>query len=104
MNFNTDGFNERTNYIRNSNDINRLNKNGPSNFDNSFAKMRVEENKNLVKTVNTDSTILKEEARGNIDNFVLRQNNMRNANKTINNNNPVSDALNKNRFNIFNKN
>ncbi len=101
MNFSTDGFNNRTNYIHNANDRNRLNKMGPSNIDNSFAKMKVEENKPDIKTVNTDSTFIKEEVRGNRDNFVLRNNNMMNVNRKVNPNNPVSNAMNRNRFNKF---
>lgn len=98
MNYNTDGFNERTNYIHNSNDINRLKKNGPSNFDNSFAKMRAEEHKSDVETTKQDAVITTEETRGSKDNFVIRNNNMRNANTIPNNNNPVSNALNRNMF------
>ena len=48
MNFRTDGFNERTNYIHNSNNLNKLRKNGPSNIDSSFAKMRTEERRNFL--------------------------------------------------------
>ena len=98
MKFNTDGFNERTNYIHNSNDLNRLRKNGPSNFDNSFAQMRSEERKNLVETTNQDRVIVTEEVRGNKDNFLLRNNNMRQANVKPTSNNPVSNALNRNMF------
>lgn len=101
MNFNTDGFNERCIYIHNSNDMNRLKNQGPSNVDSSFAKMRVEENKPTVETVNNDITILKEEAKGDRQNFVLRNNNMRNVNRPINKNNPVADAMNKNMFRNF---
>ena len=99
MNFNTDGFNERTNFINNANDRNRLNKMGPSNSDSSVAKMRISENKPNIETVNTDKTILKEEARGNRENFLLRNNSMMNVNRKVNPNNPVRDALNK--FNRF---
>ena len=95
MNFNTDGFNERTNFINNANDRNRLNKMGPSNIDSSVAKMRISENKPNIETVNTDKTILKEEARGNHENFLLRNNSMMNVNRKVNPNNPVRDALNK---------
>lgn len=99
MNFNTDGFNERTNFINNANDRNRLNKMGPSNSDSSVAKMRISENKPNIETVNTDKTILKEEARGNRENFLLRNNSMMNVNRKVNPNNPVRNALNK--FNRF---
>jgi len=101
MNFNTDGFNERTNFINNANDRNRLNKMGPSNSDSSVAKMRIIENRPNIETVNTDKTILKAEARGNKENFLLRNNNMMNVNRKINPNNPVRDALNKKNFNKF---
>ena len=98
MNYNTDGFNERTNYIHNSNDLNKLNANGPSNFDNSLAKMRSEERRDLVQTVNHDKVEVVEETRGNRDNFILRNNNMRQANVKPTMNNPVSNALNRNMF------
>ena len=98
MNYNTDGFNERTNYIHNSNDLNKLNTNGPSNFDNSFAKMRSEERRDLVQTVNHDKVEVVEETRGSRDNFILRNNNMRQANVKPTMNNPVSNALNRNMF------
>jgi len=101
MNYNTDGFNNRMNYIHNSNDMNRLKKMGPSNIDNSFARMKVEENKPQVETVNTDKSILTEEIRGNKENFVIRNNNIRNVNARINPNNPVSNVMNKNMFKKF---
>lgn len=98
MNYNTDGFNERTNYIHNSNDMNRLNKNGPSNFDNSFAQMRTEERRNLVETTNNDQVVITEEVRGNKENFIVRNNNMNRVNSKPMANNPVSTALNRNMF------
>lgn len=101
MNFNTDGFNDRTIYIHNSNDRNRLNKTVIGNFDNSFARMRVEENRPDVKTVNLDKKIIKEEPRGSKDNFVIRNKNMMNANSRVNQNNPVANALNRNIFKKF---
>lgn len=101
MNYNTDGFNNRNIYIHNSNDMNRLSKNGPSNIDSSFAKMRVNENKPDVKTVDTDKVIVTEEVRGNRENFVLRNNNMMNANTRVNPNNPVNNAMNRNMFKKF---
>ncbi len=97
MNFNTDGFNERSNYIHNANDINKL-KNNPNSFDNSFAKMRTEERKGLVETTNTDKVINVEEVKGSKDNFIVRNNNMMNANVKSNQNNPVSNALYRNMF------
>ena len=96
MKFN-DGFNERMNYIHNSNDMNRV-KNNPNNFDNSFAKMRTDERRNLVTTTNQDQVIVTEEVRGNKDNFLIRNNNMNRINAKPNMNNPVSDALNRNMF------
>jgi len=101
MNYNTDGFNDRSVYIHNSNDMNRLSKTGPSNIDSSVVQMRVNENKPDIKTVETDQTILTEEARGNKDNFVLRNNNMMNANTRVNSNNPVNNAMNRNKFKMF---
>lgn len=96
MKFN-DGFNERMNYIHNSNDMNRL-KNNPNKFDNSFAKMRTDERRNLVTTTNQDQVLVTEEARGNKDNFLIRNNNMNRVNAKPNMNNPVIDALNRNMF------
>jgi len=96
MKFN-DGFNERMNYIHNSNDMNRL-KNNPNKFDNSFAKMRTDERRNLVTTTNQDQVLVTEEARGNKDNFLIRNNNMNRVNAKPNMNNPVSNALNRNMF------
>lgn len=101
MNFNTDGFNERNNYIHNSNDMNRLNKMGPSNIDSSFAQMKVLENKPNVETANTDTQIIKQEVRGSKENFILRNNNMMNANAKPLSNNPVSNAMNRNMFKKF---
>ena len=101
MNFNTDGFNDRTNFIHNSNDKNRLRKMGPSNIDSSFAQMKVSENRPDVTTVNTDKQILTEEARGQRENFILRNNNMMKANTRVNPNNPVNNAMNRNMFKNF---
>jgi hypothetical protein len=97
MKFNNDGFNERMNYIHNSNDTNKL-KNNPTNFDNSFAKMRTEERKNMVQTTNQDQILVTEDVRGNKDNFLIRNNNMNRLNTKLNSNNPVSNALNRNMF------
>lgn len=102
MNYNTDGFNDRSIYINNANDKNRLNKMGPSNIDNSFVKMKMDENKPDIKTVDTRNSIERiEEVRGNRENFILRNNNMRNANSNSNLNNPVRNALDKNMFKRF---
>lgn len=94
MNYNTDGFNERMNYIKNSNN-NRMKSNE---FDNSFAKMRSEERRNIVETTNQDKIQVPEEVRGSKDNFVLRNNAMNNVNYKQVPNNPVSNALNRNSF------
>lgn len=96
-NYNTDGFNERSVYIHNSNDMNKL-KNNSTNFDNSFAKMRSEERKNEVETTNDDSVDINKEVRGNKDSFIVRNKNMMNANCNVNPNNPVQNALNRNMF------
>lgn len=56
MNYNTDGFNERTNFIHNSNDLNKSKVN-PKRFDTSFAEMKVRENKSDVKTYNSDKNL-----------------------------------------------
>lgn len=97
MRFNTDGFNERTNYINNSNGLNKV-KNNPNNFDNSFAKMRTDERRDLVTTTNQDQALVTKEVRGNKDNFLVRNNNMNRVNAKPNTNNPVSNALNRNMF------
>lgn len=101
MNFNTDGFNERMNYINNSNDMNRINRMGPSNSDSSFAQMKINENKPNVETIDTDKVIVCEEAKGNKENFVLRNYNMNNVNRRVNPNNPVNNAMRNNNFKRF---
>lgn len=97
MNFNTDGFNERTNYIYNSNDKRKLN-NMSHNYDNSLVNMRINENKPDIYTVNHDKEIKEEEARGLKENFVLRNNNMNIVNTKPKADNPVANALNRNMF------
>lgn len=97
MNFSGDGFNERTNYIHNSNDANRV-KNNPSNFDNSFAQMRTEERRGLVETATQDEVSVASETRGSKENFLIRNNNMNRVNTKPTINNPVSNALNRNMF------
>lgn len=94
-NYNTDGFNERSIYIHNSNDRNKLNN---VTFDNSFAKMRTEERRNEIQTTNNDASIVIEETRGNKDNFVVRNSIMNNSNVKVNPNNPIQNALNRNMF------
>lgn len=93
MKYNTDGFNERSIYIHNSLDKNKHH----SNFDNSFAQMRALEHKNDVTTVNCDKTFDYVEARGERENFVLRNNNMRNS-LSKPPDNSVSRALNRTMF------
>lgn len=85
MNYNTDGFNERTNFINNSNDRNRLSKMS-HNYDNSLAKIRINENRPNIQTVNHDKIISVEEVRGLKENFIIRNNNINNANKHLNRN------------------
>ena len=96
-NYNTDGFNERSIYIKNANDMNKLKQNNPT-FDNSFAKMKTEERRNEVETTKNDATIVNEETRGTKDNFVVRTANMNNSNANVNPNNPIQNALNRNMF------
>lgn len=74
-----DGFNERTNYIHNSLDKNRINRMGPSNIDSSFAQMNVNAHKNDVETVNRDKVEIVQEVQGNRENFILRNKNIMNA-------------------------
>ena len=94
MSFKIDGFNERMNYIKNSNNV----RNKPNRFDNSFGKMRSEERKGLVETANNDQVFVAEEAKGNKDNFIIRNNAINNANHKPSSNNPVRNALNRNMF------
>lgn len=100
MKYNTDGFNDRSVYIHNCNDKNKLS-GMSSSYDNSLAKMRIDENKPEIDTVNHDKTIVYEEVKGSKNNFVLRNNNMLNANLRRNPNNPVANAMNKNIFKRF---
>ena len=102
-NFNTDGFAERKVYINNANDRNRIENNGPSNIDSSFAQMKSEERKTIVETTNNDQEEYVEEARGNKENFVLRNNAMDNVFHKPMQNDPVNRAMNRNLFNPFKK-
>lgn len=95
MNFNTDGFNERTNYIKNANDLNRIKKINSKRIDNSFVKMKMNENKPSVSTTNNNRTILKEEAKGKRENFVLRNTNINNVNRK---NKDLNNILNRKGF------
>ena len=79
-----DGFNERNNYIRNSVDANKVNSMGPTNLDSSFAQMNVNAHKNDVETVNTDKIEVVPEVQGNKENFVLRNEDMMNAQENMN--------------------
>lgn len=74
MNYNTDGFNNRSIYIHNSLDAN---KKAPK-FDNSFAKMRSDERRPDISTANHDKTFISESAKGNKENFVVMNNALRN--------------------------
>ncbi len=74
-----DGFNERTNYIHNSLDKNKIQKLGPSNIDSSFAKMNIDSHKNDVETINTDKVNIIPEVKGKKENFILRNQNIMNA-------------------------
>ena len=56
MNYNTDGFNERTNFIHNSNDLNRS-KSNPKSFDTSVVEMKISENKADIKTYNKNESL-----------------------------------------------
>ena len=95
--FNVDGFNERTTYIHNSNDRNRLKKSKLVRHDSSFAKMKVNENRPTVRTYHETSSNYLGEARGAQDNFVLRNYNMMHFNQK-----PVSSDLTfKNRLKKF---
>lgn len=75
MNYNTDGFNERSIYIHNSLDKGKKH----AKFDNSFAQMRALEHKNDVATVNSDKIFTYKEIRGNKENFILRNAKMSNS-------------------------
>ena len=94
MAFKIDGFNERMNYIKNSNNIREK----KSNFDNSFAKMRSEERKNIVTTSNLDNSSNYYQVKGNKENFVIRNNALNNVNHKNLERDPVREALNKNIF------
>lgn len=85
-NFNTDGFNERNNYIRNSVDSNMLKKNPMKSLDNSLAKMRIDENRPDIKSydskgnVNDNIVITKESMIGNIERAKMNLNNLKKNN------------------------
>ena len=74
-----DAFNERSNYIHNAVDKNRLQKIGPSNIDSSFAQMNVNSHKSDVETVQNDQIDVIPEVKGDKDNFVIRNKNIMNA-------------------------
>ena len=101
MNYNTDGFNDRSIYINNANDRSRIEKNGPSNIDSSVVQMKIDENKPEVNTYEEKKSTYIEETRGEKDNFVLRNYNMRNANRSVPSNNPSMNAMNRNMFRKF---
>ena len=97
MNFNTDGFNERSNYIHNQNDANRLKMGKSYHYDNSLARMRIAENKPDIKTVNRTTNITSQTG---IDksNFLLRTSNIRNVEGPRKLNSSIQNTLNKNKF------
>lgn len=95
-NYSTDGFNERSNFIHNSNDKKRLS-NMNSNYDNSLVGMRIKENMPDVKTSSSDNVTINNYDK--MDKTILNNAKMNNLNKP-NLDNPVSRALN-NRFNNF---
>ena len=82
MNYNTDGFNDRSIYIHNNVDKNKA----KTTFDNSFAKMRSEERKPDIITANHDRVIECESAKGNKENFVVMNNALRNIQNNMKNN------------------
>ena len=90
---NIDGFSERRLAFLNSND---KRKSLPK-TDSSFAEMMIKENSSDVKTTSHDFASIQEEVRGNRENFVVRNFKINNANIQPKSN-PVSDALNRNRF------
>lgn len=78
MNYNTDGFNERSNYINNNN--NKITSH--SSYDNGMAKMIISENKPDIKTVEkVDLNEKVEEAKGKREDFILMNKNINNASK-----------------------
>ena len=91
--YNSDGFNERTIYIKNSVDK----RTNLKKVDSSFVKMRVEENKPDVKTVEHNNIVNPEEARGSKDNFVVRNYKINSVNREPESNS-VSEAINRARL------
>lgn len=86
--FNIDGFNERSNYIHNSNDLRNI-KNHKA-YDNSFAQMKIRENSPDIKTTEKEVTNYFQSPSGDKENFVIRNYNINHINqnsKPINNNN-----------------
>ena len=99
-----DGFNERTNYIRNSVDKNNLSKMGPNNIDSSFAQMNVNAHKNDVETVDTDKVEVVPEVQGNKENFVLRNSDILNAQMDMNSSNLNEPSVQINNNNLMFRN
>lgn len=97
MNFNTDGFNERSNYIHNQNDVNRLKMGKSHHYDNSLARMRIAENKPDIKTVNRTISITNP-TKIDRSNFLLRSSNIRNVAGPRKLNSSIQNTLNKNKF------
>lgn len=102
--YNVDGFNERTMFIKNSNNRRVLNTNkkmnNMTNFNSSFAKMKISENKPDIETAKREDQNYIDQVRGNKDNFVLQNYNL-NHFSDLKEQNSVSDALNRNRFKKF---
>ena len=98
--YNIDGFNERNNYIHNSNDRNRLNRSNIIKHDSSFAEMKVKENGATVETSHHEQSNYINEAQGNQENFVLRNYNISHFNQKQASNS-LSSALQRNRFKKF---
>ena len=98
--YNADGFNERNIYIHNSNDKNRLNRSKTVEHDSSFAEMKVKENAAPVETYKEEQSNYIGAVKGEQDNFVLQNFNRAHVNqKPVSN--PVSSALERNRFKKF---
>lgn len=85
MNYNNDGFNERSIYIHNANDNRRLNNCNKKN-DSSFAQMRVDENRNKVVTSNRDYFNLSTSTQVNKEKFVIMNKKINNLNTSTNKN------------------
>ena len=82
MNYNTDGFNERSFYVHSSNDANKLKEKEPVSYDNSLPTFKMNENKPDIKTSSNEKTIGNQDL--NVNNSLLHSmgiNNIRNNNR-----------------------